>query len=29
MKKARIRLVAVLASLAAFLLTSGAGFASK
>ena len=29
MKKARIRLVTVLASLAAFLLTSGAGFSAK
>ena len=29
MKKARIRLVTVMASLAAFLLTSGAGFTSK
>jgi hypothetical protein len=29
MKNTRIRLVAVLASLAAFLLSSGAGFSSK
>ena len=29
MKKARIRLFTVLTSLAAFLLSSGAGFASK